>query len=438
MAQEILKSELDLFKKVSFQGSIEGSQFIQYRPVSSVTATSAIEFDIPVAIDEYLDLQNVFLWYRAKLTQQNGTDYAANQNNRYSLINYGLNTIFDQLSIFLGGTLISQSANTYHYLAYIEAVTQNDKENCDTFLRSAGLIVPGTTAGRDYDAVDPNLSNFVNLSKQFTMYGRIHGSIFNSEKLLLNGVPLRLEFRRAPSQFSTMGTAAVAAAGGAAATEPKIELSDISLFVRKVKLAPSLLSAHAKALQISNAIYPIKHSIVRVLNLPANQSSFVIDNIVMGQQPCKVIVGIVSNNSYTGNFVLNPLAFKHYNLNYLCFNINGESYPKIPYQPDFANNNYEREYFELFSNLGATRVTKPPAIHYNSFKDGYCLYVYNFNHDFDFANENEYINIPKEGFMNLELKFTGNIAEALKVIFYAQFDNVIEIDQFRNVTVDYT
>ena len=436
MAQEVLKSELDLFKKVSFQGSIEGSHFIQYRPISSVTASSAIEFDIPVAIDEYLDLQNVFLWYKAKLTLQDGTDFDAAQNNRYSLINYGLNTIFDQLSIFLGGTLINQSANTYHYLAYIEAITQNDKENCDTFLRSAGLVVPGTTAGRDYDAPDPNLCAFVTLSKQFTMYGRIHGSIFNSEKLLLNGVPLRLEFRRAPSQFSTMGAAAVA--GGAAATNPKIQLSDISLFVRKVKLAPSLLSAHAKALQISNAIYPIKRSIVRILNLPANQSSFVIDNIVMGQQPCKVIVGLVSNNAYTGSYVLNPLAFKHHNLNYLCFNINGESYPKVPYQPDFANNNYEREYFELFSNLGATRSPRAPAIHYNSFKDGYALYCYNFNHDFDFANENEYINIPKEGFMNLELKFTANIAEALKVIFYAQFDNVIEIDQHRNVTVDYT
>src|SRR5260370_19766559 len=238
-----------------------------------------------------------------------------------------------------------------------------------------------------------------------------------------------------------MGMALIAAVGAGAATpatQPKLELSDISLFVRKVKLAANLLSAHAKALQISNAIYPIKRSVVRVFNLPANQSTYVLDNVVMGQQPCKVIVGIVSNNAYSGSFLLNPLAFKNYNLNYLSFNINGECYPKTPYQPDYANNNYEREYFDFFLNLGYTRSTNTPAIHYNSYKSGYCLYAYNFTSDFDNANENDYINIPKEGYMNIELKFTANIAEALKVIFYAQFDNVIEIDQHRNVTVDYT
>src|SRR5260370_13081442 len=267
MAQEILKSELDLFKKISFQGSIDNSNIIQYRPVSAITETSAIEFDVPVAIDEYLDLQNIFLSYKGKVVRANGTDFDVADDNRYGLINYALNTIFDQLSIFLGGTLINQSSNTYHYLAFIEAITQYTKEPCDTFMRSAGYIVPESAPAYNYDQPDNNLSRIVQRSKQFTMYGRLHGSIFNSQKLLLNGVSLRLELHKAPSAFYGMGMPLIAAVGGVAATpatQPKLELSDISLFVRKVKLSPNLLSAHAKALQISNAIYPIKRSVVRV------------------------------------------------------------------------------------------------------------------------------------------------------------------------------
>src|SRR5882757_8552469 len=124
MAQEIMKSELDLFKKPTFQGSIENSQFIQYRPVSSLSESSTIEFDIPISPEEYLDLQNVYLWIKGKVVQQNGTDFPAAQAG-YSLINYGLNTIFDQVDVTLAGTPVSQSSNAYQYLSYIEALTQN-------------------------------------------------------------------------------------------------------------------------------------------------------------------------------------------------------------------------------------------------------------------------------------------------------------------------
>jgi len=79
MAQEIMKSELDLFKKLTFQGSIENSQFVQYRPVSSLSESSTIEFDIPISPEEYLDLQNVYLWIKGKVVQQNGTDFPAAQ-----------------------------------------------------------------------------------------------------------------------------------------------------------------------------------------------------------------------------------------------------------------------------------------------------------------------------------------------------------------------
>src|SRR5882757_10621375 len=116
MAQEIMKSELDLFKKLTFQGSIENSQFVQYRPVSSLSESSTIEFDIPISPEEYLDLQNVYLWIKGRLVEQNDTVYVAANDNNYSMINYGLNTIFNQLDVTLGGTLVSQSSNTYHYL----------------------------------------------------------------------------------------------------------------------------------------------------------------------------------------------------------------------------------------------------------------------------------------------------------------------------------
>ncbi len=444
MASEILKSELDLFKKVSFQGAIENSQIIQYRPITALSETSTVEFDIPISPDEYLDLQNIYLWIKGRVVQQDGTAYAADQDTRYSLINYALFTIFDQLDVTLAGTLVTQSSKTFHYQSYIEALTQSTSNSDLTYLTAAGFSSSFGVAAYDFDAIDQKLFVDVSRSKEFTLYGRFHGSIFNSDRLLLNGVPVHLTFTRANPTFYVMGRPLQVAVQAPAqpaldATEPKLQLQDISLFARKVKLSPNLLNAHAKALQMSKAIYPIKRPVIKVINLPANQSTFMLDNVITGQLPCKLIIGLVTNNAFSGSYTTNPLKFGNESVMFLCAHINGEQYPRTPYTPDYTTGSekYEREYHDLFMNLGANKTISQPAIDLNGYSKGCCLYAFNFNSDFENANENEYINIPKDGYLNIEIRFRANILNALKLICYALFDNTIEIDENRNVTIDY-
>ena len=202
-------------------------------------------------------------------------------------------------------------------------------------------------------------------------------------------------------------------------------------------MTPNLLTAHAKAIQQSNVKIPIKRKEVKVINITNGQSVYIIDNVYMSQMPCQLILGLIDHDSHSGNIKKNSLAFKNNGLNYLTVHINGEMIPCKPLQPDFNNNNYEREYFELYNNLGATLSPNCPNISYASFKSQVCLFAFNFNSDFDNPKENEYINLPKEGFLNIELHFASNLTNALKLICYAVFDNVIEIDSTRNVTTDY-
>ena len=73
MSFEILKSELDLFKRIRFQNSFEKSEFIEYRPTSSISASSTIDFEIPISTDEYLDTQHVYLEVDRKSTRLNSS-----------------------------------------------------------------------------------------------------------------------------------------------------------------------------------------------------------------------------------------------------------------------------------------------------------------------------------------------------------------------------
>ena len=439
MSFEVMRSELDLFKKLQFQGSIENSQFIEIRPTSSIQDSSTIEFEIPSSSEEYLDLQNVHLFIKGKVVSDTGADFAAGQDNKYGIINYALNTIFDQLTVYLGGTLVSQSSKTYHYLSYIEALTENNLILQDTLLKSGGFISDYQTDNYNPEAVNDDLFNIVKRSKEFSLYGRVHGGIFRCDRLLLNGIPLHLTFSLASPEFIFQTTAATATPT-IPEVQPKLKLTSVSLFVRRVKVVPDILNAHSKILLTTKAIYPIKRPLVKVLNLAQGGSTFVLDNVFMGQLPCKIIFGIVTANSFAGKYLRNPFGFKHFDLTFVALHLNGELFPKTPYTPDFRDNhdNFERIYYDSMVNLGALYPGQEPCISTKTYMRGFCLFAFNLNSDQEITNENDYINIPKEGFLNIELRFRSALTEALKLVVYAQFDNVIEIDEARNVTVDYS
>ena len=202
MSHEIMLSELDLFKKVQFQGSIDNSQFIQYRPISTINETSSIEFDIPIAGNEYLDPQNVYIIIKGKAVKSaDNTDYAAADDNQYSIINYAVNTIFDQLSVYMNGTLVSQSSKTHHYMSYIQALTESSANEADAFLKGGGFISSFDDPDFDHNAVSTALHSIVTQSKIFTLFGKCHGDIFKLDRLILNGITLHLAFSGAPNAF---------------------------------------------------------------------------------------------------------------------------------------------------------------------------------------------------------------------------------------------
>ena len=436
MAKEVLKSELDLFKKPFFQNSIENSHLIQFHPVSAISQTNNLEFFIPGSPEFFIDMENFFLWINAKLVKQDGTDYDATQDNRYSLINYGLMTIWQQLDISLNNTIITQSTNTFPYTSYLDALTKFDNKSHHTYLRSSGYL-PYVSATPDL--VNTHLAGISNQSKTFKLYGRIFNDLFESGKYLLNGVSMKLNFIYASDLFALMGSPAVAAAAGAAAieeTKPKLKILDASLFVRHVKVTPGVFNAIQKGLQMSNSIYPIRRRNTVLFNLPPNQSFYTIDNIFMGQICDQLIIGLVEHDANIGNYQLNPLAFKNFDLNYLCIYVNGEPYPRVPYTPNYANNSYEREYYDFHNEQGLTNGLGILDASYTNFKEMVNFYCFNLNQDFSNSSD-DCINLSKEGSIRVEVKFVNALNRPLKLICFGRFNNNIEIDRNRNVITDF-
>jgi len=78
------------------------------------------------------------------------------------------------------------------------------------------------------------------------MIGRIHADKFFQSRYLLNEVNVKIKLVRSRSTFCLIG-----------ANEFRVKIESAIMFVTKVKLAPSVFLAHAKALDNSTAKYAI-------------------------------------------------------------------------------------------------------------------------------------------------------------------------------------
>jgi len=82
------------------------------------------------------------------------------------------------------------------------------------------------------------------------MIGRIHADIFFQDRYLINEVNVKIKLVRSKDAFSIMS-----------ANDHKTVVVKSVLFVKKVRLSPSVVLAHAKALENATAKYPIRRQV---------------------------------------------------------------------------------------------------------------------------------------------------------------------------------
>jgi len=89
------------------------------------------------------------------------------------------------------------------------------------------------------------------------MMGRLHADIFVQDRYMLNEVGVRIKLIRSKNAFCVMGVG-------------EAVIAHASLFVRKVKLMPSIFLTHAKTVERGTAKYPTKRVMCKSFAIPQN------------------------------------------------------------------------------------------------------------------------------------------------------------------------
>lgn len=429
---QCMSSGLELFSLPPLQTAIEEGQWVDYNPISSINSAAPIEF-VVTGSDDYIDLSKTLIEIKAEIRKLDGTRVA--DTVKVAPINNTLQSLFSQLDVTLNDVTVSSSNTTYPFRSYIENHLNYGSDAKRSRL-CAGMyfiddnITIHNPIPDDGETTNTGLKQRHSMctGKTFDMIGGLHGDVFNQDRFLLNDVTLRLRFSRSKDQFVLMSSEANPSF--------RIEIISAKLHIRKLKIAPNLILAHEKILATRSAKYPITRVEVKVFHLPQGQTSFTHDNLILGNLPKRLCIGIVDNASFNGSYTQNPFNFQHCDLNYLSLHLDGRQIPYAPLKLSYSTDNYIQAYFTQFTGGEGIVSDSGNSIDRTDFKNGNAIYMFDLSPDLS-SSCNDHFNVTRQGNLRVELAFDKVLPFTANVVVYSEFDNVIEIDKDRNVTLDY-
>jgi len=429
---ECTKSELDLFIVPPTQTSIEAGSFVEYNPVATISQGTPIEFSITGAGQDYLDLSSTQLYVRAQIIGVNNDPIAAGLH--VGPVNLFLHSLFSEVDITLNDTLVTASNNTYAYRSYLETILSYGGGAKTSQLTSALYYKDIAGHFEDANPHDNEAENdgfkkrsaYVDEGRVVDMLGGIHSDLFFQDRFLPNDINIRVRLVRNKDSFCLMSSVAGATY--------KVRILECKLYVRKVKLSPSVFLAHAKALERGNVKFPIRRAICKTFTIPRGNLDASQESLFSGQLPTRIVIGCVDNDAFNGSYTKNPFNFKHMNLSQLKVYLDGQQQSVKPLEINFANNQYINAYASLFMGTGKWMRDEGNQISREDFVGGYALYAFDLTPD---LCEGDHFNLLKQGNVRVDMKFAQALENTINVIAFAEFENILEIDRSRNVIFDY-
>ena len=135
--------EFDIFGVPPTQLTVESDIQTEHRPISVISdSISPIEFEINTGLDEYINLgkSELYLCLKINLKKTNLAAVKAMSTDNWkeiSPVNYLLNSMFKQIKISIGQSVITSASLNYAYVAYIDALLNYSPDVKKTHLQTS-------------------------------------------------------------------------------------------------------------------------------------------------------------------------------------------------------------------------------------------------------------------------------------------------------------
>ena len=417
-------TEVALFKEPNTNIALQKIEFVDYRPVNQLTG-EVVEFNVPGTSTQYIDLKSTRLYVKVKVVKGDGTPIHG--DNKAILTNMALQSLWSQVDVSLQQQLVTKIGANYPYKCMFDLLLEDELDPDDAELQ-AQLYFKETGKLHNADPLTAGNSSLdtrweLTAADSVDLAGPLYVDMMQQPRYLLNGVPVNIKLWPSRDPFRLISPDV--------SPNYKVVLMDAFLRMGMVTMNPDVIMAHASTLEKEKAMYPIRRSVIKTYTISEGSFNFNVDDIFQGEVPSSLAFGIVSSAAYNGNYGKNPYNFKHYDLNFACFYVNGQATPKKALQPNFEEESYIEAYLSLFPPRRNSCHTHGQIIKRIDYNKGYTLYLFTVSDD---RLEDE-VPVERKGHTRLELRFAKGLTESAMVILYAKFPGKIQIDEARRVIV---
>lgn len=422
--EEAMLPEFDYNAAQFVQCSVENSYHDKVGPTADkVTRGSVLEFVIPESVD-YTALHESRLELSVKVTKEKGvaTDFAAAQNpDKVCVANNFAHTIIKSVTIWINGEEAEELQN-YPYRAYLDTLTSLRHDA----LKFRSALVCWQKDNKEkfttYEYAD-DAGGMKERTELFKNSARVPLMLRLHTDLMMQGLCLppksKIKIRVVPHDdaFSL-----IAAAG----KKYEVHILDANLWVSRLKLNPNLMLAHTKYFEKQkHLLFPSHRVAVKHFPLAPGIQKKNLTDLFDEPLPDRFLVGFLSNESFVGTtFNANPFYFQHFNVKKLQAKIGDRNIPNVAYTPNFAQNDYIREYYSLLEEFNCDEGDNTLCISKQEFASGYTLFPFRL---VERSRGGDLVGLPICGSASLDLEFHQPLTDTVNVILYYETRGVFKI-----------
>ena len=120
------------------------------------------------------------------------------------------------------------------------------------------------------------------------MMGKLHLDLMFQDRYILNHTPIKLRLIRSKDKFAIVSPMDN--------TSFRVKLDSVKMMIRKVQVNSIIQAAHAKALEMGTAKYPITRGECKTCTVSSGTRSHAEENLYSGQIPKRIVIGFVKNS----------------------------------------------------------------------------------------------------------------------------------------------
>ena len=406
--------------------SIERKSWVTLYPTnhdSNFLKDSFVEFTIDSEPGCFIDYSSFNIEFNLQLLKENGD--ALPHDSSVIFTNGLIHSLIISRKLFLNSQLVESDYQS-NYTQYVDTITNFD----DEYIKNQGVAIgyfpeqkiinsaPDKAAFAGQDGYVPTRQTFAR-QENIQLYGALNLSVGKSDMLMIDGISTRLHIELAKTSQLILKALDDE-------DDYKIKIFSVKLHFKRITPVGKAYLEFNKRLLTKNIQYNFKRFIQYKSTVGANQRQVFLSQPFGSLIPSKMHILMVSQSGCIGDTNKNAQYFDHFKLDDLKITANGLSV--MDFELNFPNK-YTSLYKRVIDSLNSNRH----SISHSKFGSGATIITA----DCKNSENNSFMQIEKHGHLEIHMRFSEPLAEAINIIIIGVTAGSIEADFERRVSTHY-